>query len=151
IVQPDPWWNPRYAIPLLGMMLGNTMNGIALGIDGLTTAVVDHRGAIEGRLLLGQTSRQAMLPVQRRCLRTALMPLLNKMSVTGVVALPGMMTGQILGGSPPMRAVAYQVLIMFLIAGSTGIGSVLAVLGGSRLLVDERERLRTDRLRTKTG
>ena len=66
---------------------------------------------------------------------------------TGVVSLPGMMTGQILGGVPPAEAVKYQILVMFMIAGGTGLGAVTAVLGGVYRLTDGRHRLRLDRLR----
>jgi putative ABC transport system permease protein len=74
------------------------------------------------------------------------MPTINSMSATGVVSLPGMMTGQILGGVPPAEAVKYQILVMFLIAGGTGLGAVTAVLGGLYRLTDGRHRLRLDRL-----
>jgi putative ABC transport system permease protein len=60
------------------------------------------------------------------------MPTINSMSATGLVSLPGMMTGQILSGVPPVEAVKYQILVMFLIAGGTGFGAVAAVLGGGR-------------------
>jgi putative ABC transport system permease protein len=69
------------------------------------------------------------------------------MAAAGLVSLPGMMTGQILAGASPLEAVKYQILIMFLIAGSTGLGTLLAVALGARRLFDERHRLRLDRLR----
>ena len=68
------------------------------------------------------------------------------MAATGLVALPGMMTGQILAGVEPVEAVKYQLLIMFLIAGCTALGLFMAVLGAARLLSDDRHRLRLDRL-----
>jgi putative ABC transport system permease protein len=74
------------------------------------------------------------------------MPIINSMAATGIVSLPGMMTGQILGGVLPAEAVKYQVLVMFLIAGGTGLGAVMAVLGGVYRLTDARHRLRLDRL-----
>ena len=73
------------------------------------------------------------------------MPTINSMSATGLVSLPGMMTGQILSGVPPAEAVKYQILVMFLIAGGT-FGAVAAVLGGVYRLTDGRHRLRLDRL-----
>lgn len=142
----DPWYDPRYAIPLLGMILGNTMNGVALGLSGVTSGLSVRRAAVEAQLMLGATRRQAMAPVIRQSLRTALMPIINTMSATGVVALPGMMTGQILGGVAPTEAVKYQIMILFLIAGGTGIGAVAAVLGAAWRLSDHRHRLRLDRL-----
>jgi UDP-glucose/iron transport system permease protein len=147
IIGVDPWYEPQYAIPLLGMMLGNTMNGIAIGLDRLTTAAWDQRVLIEGRLMLGSTWSHAIESVRRECVRSGLIPIVNSMAAAGLVSLPGMMTGQILGGNPPMEAVKYQILIMFLIAGGTGLGTMAAVWLGSRRLFDERERLRLDRLR----
>jgi putative ABC transport system permease protein len=128
------------------MILGNTMTGIALGLNGLTTGATSHRAAIEARLMLGGTRREAMAPVIRQALRSGLTPIINSMSATGVVALPGMMTGQMLGGVAPAEAVKYQILILFLIAGGTGIGVVSAVLAGVYRLTDPRHRLRLDRL-----
>ena len=69
------------------------------------------------------------------------------MAATGIVALPGMMTGQILAGVDPSEAVKYQLLVMLLIGGGTALGVLLAVFGAIRLLTDDRDRLRLDRLR----
>jgi putative ABC transport system permease protein len=79
-------------------------------------------------------------------MRAGLIPILNAMAVAGLVSLPGMMTGQILAGSPPLEAVKYQILIMFLIAGGTGFGTLAAVWLGARRLFDARHRLRLDRV-----
>lgn len=145
-LRPEPWYDPRYAIPLLGMVLGNTMTGIALGQNTLTQAAVQRRAAIEAQLALGRDRRVALAPIVRQALATAWMPIINTMSATGVVSLPGMMTGQILGGVEPVEAVKYQILILFLIAGGTGLGSLAAVIGAAWRLTDERQRLRLDRL-----
>jgi putative ABC transport system permease protein len=146
-LQPEPWYAPRYAIPLLGMILGNTMTGIALGLDTLTTAAVRERASIEGRIALGAARLEALRLPMQEALRRGLMPLINAMAATGVVSLPGMMTGQILAGVPPAEAVRYQLLIMFLIAGATGLGLFMAILAGAWRLTDARHRLRPDRLR----
>jgi len=68
------------------------------------------------------------------------------MSAAGLISLPGMMTGQILAGVDPTEAVKYQILIMFLIAGSTALGTLAAVVFAARRLTDSRHRLRLDRL-----
>jgi putative ABC transport system permease protein len=149
IIRVDPWYQPQYLIPLLGMLLGNTMSGIAIALDGLTRAAWDARGRIEGRLLLGADWDAAIADIRRDALRAGLIPIVNAMATAGIVSLPGMMTGQILAGSPPMEAAKYQLMIMFLISAGTGLGSVAAVWIGSRRLFDERERLRLDRLRAK--
>ena len=145
-VRPDPWYDPRYALPLLGMILGNTMTGISLGLHALTTGLVRERIGVEAQLALGATRYQAVRPVVRAALTSALMPIVNSMAATGLVALPGMMTGQILAGVAPEEAVKYQILIMFLIAGGTTLGATAAVMGGATRLTDARHRLRLDRL-----
>jgi putative ABC transport system permease protein len=148
IIGPEPWYAPRYAIPLLGMMLGNTMTGVALGLDRLTDTVWRQRAVIEQRLMLGEPWRVAVGDIRREAMRSGMMPIVNAMAAAGVVSLPGMMTGQILAGSPPALAVKYQILIMFTIAVATGFGTIAAVLAASRRLFDPRERLCIDRLVT---
>lgn len=147
-IRPDPWWSPQFALPLFGMILGNTMTGISLGLDTLHTTLDRERRAIEARLLLGDTRFTALQDPLRRALRSGFTPIINAMAATGVVSLPGMMTGQILSGVDPQDAVKYQLLIMFLIGGATGLGVLGAVLGSARRLSDSRHRLRLDRLGT---
>jgi len=146
VINVDPWYHPQYAIPLIGMMLGNTMNGVTLGLDRLTTSAWEKRRAIEGRLLLGDDWKVAIHDIRRESVRTGLIPIINTMAVAGIVSLPGMMTGQILAGAAPVDAVKYQILIMFMIAAGTGFGVIVAVMLGARRLFDDRERLRLDRL-----
>ena len=145
-IRPDPWFDPRFAIPILGMVLGNTMNGVAIGLDRLLSAAVDDRVGIEARLALGQDRTQAFQPLVRGSVRAGLMHIINSMSAAGVISLPGMMTGQILAGIDPTEAVKYQILIMFLVAGSTALGTLIAVVFASRRLTDSRHRLRLDHL-----
>jgi len=147
IIRVEPWYQPQYLIPLLGMLLGNTMSGIAIALDNLTRHAWEGRGRIEARLLLGADWDTAIADIRRDALRSGLIPIINAMATAGIVSLPGMMTGQILAGSPPLEAAKYQLLIMFLISAGTGLGSVAAVRIGSRRLFDERQRLRLDRLR----
>lgn len=146
VISPEPWYQPQYLIPLLGMILGNAMNGVSLGIDRLNSIAWDKRLQIEARLLLGHSVCDVMRPVRRESIRVGMIPIINAMAAAGIVSLPGMMTGQILAGTPPMQAVAYQIVIMFMIAAGTGIGSLIAVMIGSRQLFDQRDRLRLDRL-----
>ncbi len=148
-IGPTPWYTPQYSIPLLGMMLGNTMSGVALAIDRLTQTAWHQRAQIEARLLLGQDWSESVSGLRRDAVRVGLIPTINAMAAAGVVSLPGMMTGQILAGTPPLEAVKYQILIMFLVTASTGFGTLAAVWLGARRLFDERERLRIDRLRAE--
>lgn len=147
IIGNEPWYTPQYAIPLLGMMFGNTMNGVALGLDRLTQAVWQQRAIIDARLALGHTAAQAIAAIRRDAARSGMMPIINAMAAAGVVSLPGMMTGQILAGAPPLEAVKYQILIMFMIAAGTGFGTFAAISLAARRVFDERQRLRPDHLR----
>jgi putative ABC transport system permease protein len=147
VIRVKPWFTPQYAIPLLGMLLGNTMTGIALGLDRLTDSAWERRTTIEGRLMLGHSWSQAIGEIRRASARSAMIPTINSMAAAGLVSLPGMMTGQILAGNPPMEAVKYQIMIMFIISAGTGFGALIAVWVGARRLFDERHRLRLDRLR----
>ncbi len=146
LVRPDPWWAPQYVLPLMGMILGNAMNGVSLVLDNLHRAVAREGRAIEAQLMLGATRWQATRPFLRAAMRSGFMPLINAMAATGVVSLPGMMSGQILAGVDPSEAVKYQILIMLLIAGSAGMGVLLAAFGSVYRLTDDRHRLRPDRL-----
>jgi len=145
-IRPSPWYDPRYAIPLAGIVLGNVMNGASLALDSLLGGVVRERAAIEAQLALGATFLQAMRGPIRESVRRALLPLINQMSAAGIITLPGIMTGQILAGMDPMESAKYQILLMFLLAGGSGLGSVIVVYLAARRLTDDRQRLRLDRL-----
>jgi len=147
IIGNDPWYQPQYAIPLLGMMLGNTMNGIALSLDRLMSTAWQQRAVIEQRLMLGQHWKEAISELRVEAMRAGMIPTINAMAAVGVVSLPGMMTGQILSGTSPIEAVKYQIMIMFMVAAGAGFGTVVALQLGARRLFDERERLRLERLK----
>lgn len=147
VVGNEPWYQPQYAIPLLGMLLGNTMTGIALALDRLTHSAWEQRAVIEARLILGHSAQEAISDIQRQVFRSGLIPIINAMAAAGIVSLPGMMTGQILAGAEPVEAVKYQILIMFLITGGAGFGTMAAVHLAVHRLFDERQRLRLDRLK----
>jgi putative ABC transport system permease protein len=148
IIQTTPWYEPQYAIPMLGMLLGNTMNGIAIAMDRLTQGVWLRRREIEAQIILGHSAVAAMRRQRYDAVRSGMIPIINAMATAGIVSLPGMMTGQILAGAPPVEAVKYQILIMFLIAVGTGLGTLAAVWAASSRLFDGRQRLRLDRLST---
>ena len=146
-IRPEPWYDARFSIPLLGMVLGNTLNGVAVGMDRLSATLKREKIAIEARLALGHPRRDAVRPYVREAMRAGVMHIINAMSAAGLISIPGMMTGQILAGVDPTQAVKYQILIMFLIAGSTSLGALTAILALSNRLSDDRDRLRLDRFR----
>jgi putative ABC transport system permease protein len=137
IVQVRPWYRPQYAIPLLGMILGNTLNGVALSLDRLGSELSTRRHEVEALLALGATRWEAARPMVRHAVQTGLIPTINGMMVVGIVSLPGMMTGQILAGASPVQAVKYQIVIMFLIASATALGTGAAALLSYRRLFNE--------------
>jgi putative ABC transport system permease protein len=110
VIAPSPWYAPRYLLPILGMVLGSTLASISLVLQTLADGIERERGAIEARIAQGGTRFEAFAPLLRRAMRTATTPLLNVMSMAGMVTLPGMMTGQILAGADPIEAARYQIV-----------------------------------------
>jgi putative ABC transport system permease protein len=148
-IRPQPWYDPHYAIPLVGIVLGNVLNGGSIALDSLLGGVVRERAAIEAQLALGISFTQAMRGLIRGSVRRALVPIINQMSAAGVVTLPGIMTGQILAGMDPMEAAKYQILLIFLLSGGSGLAAVAVVYLAAMRLTDDRQRLRIDRLTAK--
>jgi putative ABC transport system permease protein len=146
IIRSDPWFAPQYLIPLLGMVLGNSLNGISLGLDRLMEGLEGRRQLVETSLALGASRWEACREVIRDAIRVAMIPTINSMMVMGLVSLPGMMTGQILAGAAPTAAVRYQIVIVFMIASGTALGVFGVVLLGWMRLTSRDHQLRLDRL-----
>lgn len=145
IVRPTPLWDPQYVIPIVGMLLGNSISGVGLSLNSILTALVEQQREVELFLSFGASSFEASSGLLRESLRTGTMPLLNSMAIIGLVSIPGMMTGQILGGSPVMEAAQYQMLIMYLIGAST-FGTILTEIWiALRVGFDSSCMLRNDR------
>jgi putative ABC transport system permease protein len=146
VVGYSPWYDPRYLIPLAGMIIGNSMNAASLAAERLASELHGRRDEIETAICLGATARQASESSVRSAFRAAMMPTINTMAAMGIVSLPGMMTGQILSGTEPVVAVRYQVAIMCAITGAVAVTSYLILLQGYRRyftvadqLVEERQ------------
>ena len=147
ILQIEPWYTPQYLFPLLGMVLGNTINGISLGLDRFMDSLSVRRKEVEMLLSLGATSWEAANELIRDALRTSLIPTINSMLIMGIVSLPGMMTGQILAGVSPGEAVRYQIIVIFIIAAAAALGSTAVIVLAFRALFSSRQQLLFDRLR----
>ena len=106
----DPWYQPRYLIPLAGMIFSSAMNGVSLAVERLYAEL--------GRNV---TYRDA----KGLAMKAALLPITNSLLAVGLVSLPGMMTGQILSGISPLIAVRYQIVVMCMIFSSVGLSSYL--------------------------
>ncbi len=147
IVQVDPWYKPQYLFPLLGMVLGNTLNGISLALDRFLEEIATHRHRVESLLALGATRWEAVHEVLREAARTGMIPTINSMMVMGIVSLPGMMTGQILAGADPVDAVHYQIVIVFMIASASALGIIGVLLLAYSAVFNNRHQLHVERIR----
>jgi len=137
-----PWYDPRYLIPLSGMVFGNSMTGASLAAERLAAEMQERREEVETVLCLGGSSTVAVRSAVRAAYRAALLPALNSMAAMGLVFLPGMMTGQILSGTEPMIAVRYQIAIMCVITGSVALTSFVIVKKGYRSYFTEAHQLK---------
>jgi putative ABC transport system permease protein len=146
VIRIHPWYAPQYAIPILGMILGNTLTGVSLAIERMTEELTARRDRVDMALALGATRWEAAQSPARQAVRAGMIPTLNQMAVVGVVSLPGMMTGQVLAGQSPLQAVRYQIVIMFLVAASSALGTVGAVLLTYRRLFSAEHRFLAARL-----
>jgi putative ABC transport system permease protein len=150
ILDVSPWYQPQYTIPLLGMVLGNILSGVSLALDRFMEGVARDANLIESDLALGATRWEAAHPLLNDALRTGMIPTINSMMVMGVVSLPGMMTGQLLAGAAPADAVRYQIVIMFMIAAATALGTLGVILLAFRRLFNTQHQLCAERLQPAT-
>lgn len=139
IIQPPVWYDPQYLIPLTGMVLGNAMNSSALAGERLFSTINSSRLEIETHLSLGATPKQAVFTYRRDAIRASLIPTLNQMMVAGLVTLPGMFTGQVLSGVDPLNAASYQILILYAIAFTNLVTSLLVTEGVYRQFFNQNE------------
>lgn len=142
IVRPSPWFEARYLVPISGMILSNAMNVVAQVFERVFSMARTERASIEQRLALGASPRQAMEPQVRAAVRAALIPTINGLFTVGLVALPGMMTGQILSGTSPEQAVRYQLVIVYQLVAVAAVSGAMAALFARRILFTPREQLR---------
>jgi putative ABC transport system permease protein len=149
VVGVEPWYDPQYVIPLLGMILGNSLTGISLCLDRFMDHLVERSAEVELRIAFGATRREALAAPLRDAVRTGMIPIINSMAAAGIVSLPGMMTGQILAGSPPLQAVAYQIVVMFMIAAAVALGAMMVVVLAGRHFMGTDATLRLDRLASR--
>lgn len=148
---PSPWYLPQYLIPLLGMILGNGISGIALALERFLSDLSTQQADIEARLALGATRWEAVRDVFRSALQAGMTPILNSMMASGLVSLPGMMTGQILGGASPQQAVNYQIVILIMISSSTAFGALGVLYLSYRSLTHADHRLLLARLQERNA
>lgn len=141
VVRINPWYDPQYFIPIAGMFVGNSMTGISLGVKALIEGMTTQRNLVEEALILGATPQMATRSIINSTFDGAIMPTINSMIGMGIVFLPGMMTGQILSGTLPTTAVAYQIAIMFGILGAVSLTVILMLYFGYRSFFNSEDQL----------
>ncbi|OQX89929.1 MAG: iron export ABC transporter permease subunit FetB [candidate division Zixibacteria bacterium 4484_93] len=134
---------PMVVLPLGGMAIGNSMNAISLGLNRLRGEVKKSKDTIEAILSLGLPPSVAIETAAKESIRAAMIPRLDNIRSLGLVWIPGLMAGSLLGGQSPIRAAVYQLAIMFIILASSIIASSVAVKIESRRLFTEAAQLRT--------
>jgi putative ABC transport system permease protein len=127
VVRPDPLFSAKFVIPIYGMVLGNSMNSCALALERFESGLSDNWKAYYTRLSLGATLWEAALPPFRKAMQASLLPQILTIASMGVVSLPGMMTGQILGGSSAIVAIKYQMMVMAAIFSAVTLADFVAI------------------------
>ena len=151
IIRVSPWYDAQYLIPMLGMLLGNSCSSVAVGLSAVLEELSSGKEKVEALLVLGATRVEATREVVVRAIRLSLTPLLNSMNVVGIVSIPGMMTGQILGGSDPSVAARYQIMIYFLVAMSSSASAIATVYAAVLTVCDSKHRLRAEKLKARAS
>ncbi|OSX57662.1 hypothetical protein POSPLADRAFT_1155665 [Postia placenta MAD-698-R-SB12] len=142
----EPFWAPAQYIPIVGMLCGATISGIVVSVSYVLKELYDNKDKVEMYLAFGASRFEACKPIAKEALRLALTPNINQMSVLGIIAIPGMMTGAILGGSSVEQAARLQMVIMFMISSSTALASIVVTVLSLSVIVDGDHRVRTDRI-----
>lgn len=142
----DPFWMPEIFIPTMGMLLGNAMSGMAVALSTCLSSVSSRKEQIETYLAFGASRWEAGQSIAIEAVRLSMLPTINQMSVIGLIAIPGMMAGQLLAKAPIGNAIKYQQIIMFMISASTALGVLSVVVASIQVMIDERHRLRPERI-----
>ncbi len=141
IIQPPVWYSPQYLIPLAGMIIGNAMDTATIAGERLVSTINRSHLEIETYLSLGATPAQAVAQYRQEAIRAGLIPLINRMTMMGLVTLPGLLTGQVLAGADPLNATLYQILIVFAIALANFIAVILITQGLIRHFFNDKAQL----------
>jgi putative ABC transport system permease protein len=141
IIQPDRWYEPQYVIPLAGIVFGNAMNAAAVAGERLVSTINAVSGEIETHLSLGATPQQAVSQYRKDAIKAAFLPTINQMMLMGMVALPGITSGQLLAGVHPLDAISYEILIIFIVAAANLLTSILVTRGLCRQFFNSNAQL----------
>lgn len=149
IIKLDNVFDARYFIPISGMILGNSMNHNIVGLNAYFDNLVSNKNLYYYLLINSNSKIAAISPFIKDAIQKGINPLIAYMSVIGLISLPGMMTGQILGGSSPVTAIKYQIMIMLAIFTGCSINLILSIIFSNRFAFDKYDRLRSDILKNR--
>jgi len=144
VIKLDNIFDARYFVPISGMILGNSMNHNIVGLNAYFDNLVKNKNLYYFLLINSNSRIAALSPFIRDAIRKGINPLIAYMSVIGLISLPGMMTGQILGGSSPATAIKYQIMIMLAIFTGCSINLILSIIFSNRFAFDTYDRLKTN-------
>jgi len=149
VIKLDNVFDARYFIPITGMLLGNTLRTVIIALDGYYLRIDTEENYYRWLLANGATQREALHPFIRDALKLAFNPTIATTAVMGLISLPGMMTGQILGGSDPSVAVKYQIMLIITIFSSAIMNVVLTIILSNRFAFDAFQNLKKDIFRNQ--
>lgn len=144
VIKLDNVFNARYFIPVTGMLLGNTIKNVVIAVDAFYRRIEEEETYYRWHLANGANKREALLPFMRDALKVAFNPMIATTAIMGLISLPGMMTGQILGGSNPNVAVKYQIMLLITIFSSAVLNVVLTILFSNRIAFDAFDNLKKE-------
>ena len=133
---------PRYLVPVGGMVIGNSMTAVAVALNRLADEMHEGRRQIEAMLALGATSFQAARATLTRSLRSGMIPLIDSTKTTGVVFFPGTMVGMLIAGARPVDAVRLQLVLLWVLLGAVALSGLIAVSLGYRGFFTDAHQLR---------
>ncbi|HLV30054.1 MAG TPA: ABC transporter permease [Chitinispirillaceae bacterium] len=147
VIQPDPLYDARYLIPIAGMILGNCLKGNVMALERFYYSIHKNEKEFSTYLFMGARLNEAVRPYFKAALKAASSPHVATMATIGIVSLPGMMTGQILGGSFPVVAIKYQIAIMISIFTAMSLSAYLNIRLSLKAGFDDFQNLRREVLK----
>lgn len=134
-------YEPYSIIPVSGMVISNSMVAIGLCYKQLNSNFKDKRHQIETKLSLGAEILPSSIDIIRDAIKTGMIPTIDSAKTLGIVSLPGMMTGLILAGTPPIEAIKFQIMVTFMLLSTTSISAFIACFLAYKSFFNERKQI----------
>ncbi|HHV42180.1 MAG TPA: iron export ABC transporter permease subunit FetB [Clostridiaceae bacterium] len=134
-------YEPYQIIPVSGMIIGNSMVALGLCYKQIAADFKNKREEVETKLSLGADILPSSIEIIRNSIKTGMLPTIDSAKTLGIVSLPGMMTGLILAGTPPLEAIKYQIMVTFMLLSTTSISSFIACYLSYRSFFNKRKQL----------